>query len=137
MKLNSAPVFMHFPEKGKPKKLDTMDLQRKGFGADAIANFIKDRTEVNIRVFRPPNYQGTILFVTIMAMASLMQAFFFDTFMVAAVVGHYRTVERVFFPNICGLSLLLVFWLKWAGYLAVAGLNLLAQISSRISPVGV
>jgi len=70
MKLNSAPVFMHFPEKGKPKKLDTMDLQRKGFGADAIANFIKDRTEVNIRVFRPPNYQGTILFVTIMAMGA-------------------------------------------------------------------
>merc|ERR1712012_518186 len=63
MKLNSAPVFMHFPEKGKPKKLDTMDLQRKGFGADAIANFIKDRTEVNIRVFRPPNYQGAILYL--------------------------------------------------------------------------
>ena len=30
-----------------------------------------------------------------------------------------------------------VFWLKWAGYLAVAGLNLLAQISDRISPFGV
>ena len=29
------------------------------------------------------------------------------------------------------------FWLKWAGYLAVAGLNLLAQISDRISPFGV
>lgn len=70
MKLNSAPVFMHFPEKGKPKKVDTMDLQRKGFGADAIANWIKDRTEVNIRVFRPPNYQGTILFVTIIAMVA-------------------------------------------------------------------
>ena len=38
------------------------------------------------------------------------------------------------FPNICGLPLLLFFWLKWAGYLAVAGLNLLAQISDRISP---
>jgi len=70
MKLNSAPVFMHFPEKGKPKKVDTMDLQRKGFGADAIANWIKDRTEVNIRIFRPPNYQGTILFVTILAMVA-------------------------------------------------------------------
>ena len=68
MKLNSAPVFMHFPEKGKPKKVDTMDLQRKGFGADAIANWIKDRTEVNIRIFRPPNYQGTILLVTLLAM---------------------------------------------------------------------
>ena len=41
------------------------------------------------------------------------------------------------FPNICGLPLLLFFWLKWAGYLAVAGLNLLAQISDRISPYGV
>ena len=26
---------------------------------------------------------------------------------------------------------LIFFWLKWAGYLAVAGLNLLAQISDR------
>ena len=41
------------------------------------------------------------------------------------------------FPNICGLPLLLFFWLKWAGYLAVAGLNLLAQISDRKSPYGV
>ena len=41
------------------------------------------------------------------------------------------------FPNICGLPLLLFFWLKWAGCLAVAGLNLLAQISDRISPSGV
>ena len=41
------------------------------------------------------------------------------------------------FSKLCGLSLLLVFWLKWAGYLAVAGLNLLAQISDRISPDGV
>ena len=41
------------------------------------------------------------------------------------------------FPNICGLPLWLFFWLKWAGYLAVAGLNLLAHISDRISPYGV
>merc|ERR1712029_876202 len=33
MKLNSAPVFMHFPEKGKPKKVDTMDLQRSTSGS--------------------------------------------------------------------------------------------------------
>ena len=60
MKLNSAPVFMHFPAKGKPKKLDTMDIQRLGFGADAIAKWIQERTDVNIRVFRPPNYTGTV-----------------------------------------------------------------------------
>ena len=41
------------------------------------------------------------------------------------------------FPNICGMPLLWFFWLKWAGYLAEAGLNLLAQISDRISPFGV
>ena len=41
------------------------------------------------------------------------------------------------FPNICGLPSLLFFWLKWAGHLAVAGLNHLAQISDRISPFGV
>ena len=41
------------------------------------------------------------------------------------------------FPNICGMPLLWFFWLKWAGYLAVAGLNLLAQISDRRSPYGV
>ena len=45
--------------------------------------------------------------------------------------------EESLFPNICGLPLLLFFWLKWAGYLAVAGLNLLAQISDRISHFGV
>ena len=59
MKLNSAPVFVHFPEKGKPKKLDTMDLARVGFGAEAIAKFIQERADVQIRIFRPPNYTGT------------------------------------------------------------------------------
>merc|ERR1711872_837684 len=60
MKLNTAPVFMHFPEKGKPKKHDNMDIQRVGFGAESIAKWIGERTEVSIRVFRPPNYTGTV-----------------------------------------------------------------------------
>ena len=47
----------------------------------------------------------------------------------------YRTVGRVFFSNFCGHCY--CFWLKFAGYLAIAGLNLLAQISDRISPFGV
>ncbi len=68
MKLNSAPVFMHFPEKGKPKKLDTMDIQRLGFGADAIAKWIGERTDVHIRVFRPPNYTSTIVMFAMFAM---------------------------------------------------------------------
>jgi len=28
LKLNTAPVIMHFPSKGKPKKADTMDINR-------------------------------------------------------------------------------------------------------------
>ena len=32
------------------------------------------------------------------------------------------------------MAIVIVFWLKWAGYLSVEGLNLLAQISDRISP---
>ena len=28
LKINSAPVIMHFPAKGKPKKADTMDIHR-------------------------------------------------------------------------------------------------------------
>ena len=68
MKLNTAPVFMHFPAKGKPKKADNMDLQRVGFGAEAMAKFIAERTEVNIRVFRPPNYTGTMALLMLMSL---------------------------------------------------------------------
>jgi len=60
MKLNTAPVFMHFPAKGKPKKIDTLDLERVGFQGESIAKWIQERTEVQIRVFRPPNYSGLI-----------------------------------------------------------------------------
>ena len=35
-----------------------MDIQRVGFSAEAIAKWIMERTEMNIRVFRPPNYTG-------------------------------------------------------------------------------
>merc|ERR1711881_243151 len=70
MKLNSAPVFMHFPAKGKPKKQDSMDLQRVGFGADAIAKWVQERTEMHIRVFRPPNYTGTVALVMLFALVA-------------------------------------------------------------------
>ena len=43
--------------------------------------------------------------------------------------------EKFFFQT-CGLPLLLFFWLKWAGYLAVAGLNLPPLLPDRVSPFG-
>lgn len=60
MKLNTAPAFIHFPAKGKPKPADNMDIQRLGFGAEAIAKWIADRTDIHVRVLRPPNYAGSV-----------------------------------------------------------------------------
>lgn len=48
MKLNTAPVFVHFPAKGKPKAADTLDIQRVGFGAEAIARWIHERTDIQV-----------------------------------------------------------------------------------------
>ena len=58
MKLEQAPVFIHFPDKGKPQRVDTMDISNAGFRAEAIAKFVNDRTGVRIRITRPPNYKG-------------------------------------------------------------------------------
>ena len=44
--------------------------------------------------------------------------------------------EESFFPK-TSVAIVILFWLKWAGYLAMAGLNLLAQLSDRRSPSGV
>jgi oligosaccharyltransferase complex subunit gamma len=63
LNLNTAPVIYHFPAKGSPKKHDQMDFQRSGFGAEAIAKFVQDRTEVNIRVLRPPNFAGPVVVI--------------------------------------------------------------------------
>jgi hypothetical protein len=48
LRLNTAPVFMHFPPKGKPKQSDTMDIQRIGFAAEAIAKWIAERTDMQV-----------------------------------------------------------------------------------------
>lgn len=48
MKLNNAPVYVHFPAKGKPKPADRMDIQRVGFSAEAIAKFISERTDIQV-----------------------------------------------------------------------------------------
>ena len=49
---------------------------------------------------------------------------------------HSAQWEESFFPK-TSVAIVILFWLKWAGYLAVAGLNLLAQLSDRRSPYGV
>ena len=44
--------------------------------------------------------------------------------------------KSLIFPK-TSVTIVILFWLKWAGYLAVAGLNVLAQLSDRRSPYGV
>ncbi|KAI9585857.1 tumor suppressor candidate 3 [Glossina fuscipes] len=68
LRLNMAPVFMHFPPKGKPKSADSMDIHRIGFAADVIARFVAERTDIQIRVFRPPNYSGAVALITLVAL---------------------------------------------------------------------
>ena len=60
MNLNSAPVIIHFPPKGKRKGDDTFEIQKYGFSAEAISKWAMERTGIAIRIFRPPNYSGTI-----------------------------------------------------------------------------
>lgn len=50
MRLNTAPVYMHFPAKGKPKPADTLDIQRIGFAAEAIAKWISERTDITVTI---------------------------------------------------------------------------------------
>lgn len=65
MKLYTAPVFVHFPAKGKSSAQDKMDIQRFGVEAEAISRWVAERTDVQIRIFRPPNYSGTMALVIV------------------------------------------------------------------------
>nr|XP_054754864.1 tumor suppressor candidate 3-like [Lytechinus pictus] len=70
LKINSAPSIIHFPAKGKPKKGDTFEIQRLGFQAENLAKWVSERTDVHIRIFRPPNYSGTIALGILLAMVA-------------------------------------------------------------------
>lgn len=47
-----------------------MDIQRLGFSAEMIARWIAERTDIQIRVFRPPNYTGTLVLALLMIMVA-------------------------------------------------------------------
>lgn len=48
LNMNSAPTFINFPAKGKPKRGDTYELQVRGFAAEQLARWVADRTDVNV-----------------------------------------------------------------------------------------
>ncbi|KAI7790127.1 magnesium transporter protein 1 precursor [Triplophysa rosa] len=67
LNMNSAPTFINFPAKGKPKRADTYELQVRGFAAEQLARWVADRTDVQIRVIRPPNYAGPLMLGLLLA----------------------------------------------------------------------
>uniref|UniRef100_A0A672H689 Dolichyl-diphosphooligosaccharide--protein glycosyltransferase subunit MAGT1 n=1 Tax=Salarias fasciatus TaxID=181472 RepID=A0A672H689_SALFA len=67
LNMNSAPTFLHFPSKGKPRRADTFELQVRGFAAEQLSRWVADRTDVQIRVIRPPNYAGPLLLGLLLA----------------------------------------------------------------------
>lgn len=44
---------------------DTMDIQRAGYMAESLAKWIQERTDIQIRIFRSPNYSGMKQFIII------------------------------------------------------------------------
>jgi len=73
MGLQSVPLFVHFPPKtAKPKAQDTLDIQRTGFEAEVIGKWVSDRTGLNVRVFRPPNYAGTLAVVMLVGLGAVL-----------------------------------------------------------------
>lgn len=98
--LNSAPAFIHFPAKGKPKKQDHMDIQRLGFSAEAIAKWLAERTDLYIRVFRPPNYFGTMVLLTMFGAIGIL------------VYLRRNNLEFLMNPNTwCAISILFVLFM--------------------------
>lgn len=61
LKLSSAPVILHFPASGKRKKEDKFDIERRGISSEAVAKWVKERTEISVEVVRPPNYTNAVL----------------------------------------------------------------------------
>lgn len=64
--MNSAPTFINFPPKGKPKRGDTYELQVRGFAAEQLARWVADRTDVNVskgQNFTPTKFCANLLFL--------------------------------------------------------------------------
>ena len=68
LKLNTAPVIMHIPPKGRQKKGDTFNMGQHGFAAEQLAKWVNERT-----VSRPyidnliyNTYNGKCLFLTLL-----------------------------------------------------------------------
>ncbi|CAF2093450.1 unnamed protein product [Rotaria magnacalcarata] len=71
LKLNSAPVFIHFPPKMSPKKSDYMDIHRE-FSAEQVAKWVHEISDIRIQLIRPPNYTQFLPIVLIITAIFLL-----------------------------------------------------------------
>lgn len=78
LQINTAPLIVYFPPKRKMNRisdLQTLDMQRLGFSAEAIGRWITDRTDIDFKIFRPPNYASTVGLLLLIFVGSVVMYF--------------------------------------------------------------
>ncbi len=78
LQINTAPLIVYLPAKRKVNRisdLHTLDMQRVGFSAEAIARWINDKSDFDFKIFRPPNYISTFGLLTMFFVGSLVMYF--------------------------------------------------------------
>ena len=91
---------------------------------------------IRYRVVERPLNVLAIISYTVMPEGSLRaRSAPVGVFVITADLGPSHSGESLFFQT--SVAIVIVFWVKWARYLAVAGLNLLPLLSNRVSPFGV
>ncbi|KAH8872395.1 Magnesium transporter protein isoform 2 [Schistosoma japonicum] len=73
--LETAPAIVHVSPKGSIKQSDYMDIMISGFSSEAIVRWIFGTTQIQIRIFRPPSYTGTILLALFMSLGAAVLYF--------------------------------------------------------------
>ncbi|XKL67975.1 hypothetical protein PGB90_003466 [Kerria lacca] len=78
LQINTAPLIVYFPSKRIVKKINdvqTLDMQRVGFSAEAITRWTADKTGLEFKVFRPPNYISTLCLLLMFFVGSIVMYF--------------------------------------------------------------
>lgn len=76
--LNSAPVFLFFGERAAKstgfsiRSAEQMDIQRIGFAAETVARWVFEKTNISVRVVRPPNYTASFLLLVLFSLLSVL-----------------------------------------------------------------
>lgn len=56
LKIDSAPCFLYFDEKGQFRKPDELNIHKMGFSADVISRWIAEKTGMTFKIIRPPSF---------------------------------------------------------------------------------